>query len=365
VGYPTEAMSDPRIVMLASAHPIPDERGTKAAVAILDLVDSMAEDDVCLLLLSGGGSSLLSCPLPPLTLADMMETTRLLLRSGADIHELNVVRKHLSALSGGRLAARCAGTMATLAVSDVVGDEPAVIASGPSVQDSSTFEDARRVLRRFGLLDAVPRAVRDLIDAGCAGQIADTPKELPKRHAFSVITSGARAAEAAAAEARARGYAPLVLTTFLQGEAREVGTFLASVARECRAHGNPVPPPACIIAAGETTVTVTGNGAGGRNQEIALSAAIALRDEPGILLTSFATDGKEGNTDAAGAYASAATVAAAGGLDPHACLAANDAHRFLSAANELIVTGPTGTNVNDLAFALVEPDESRGVEGKE
>jgi glycerate 2-kinase len=353
-GYPTGGMSDPRLAMLASAHPVPDDRGIKAAAAILETINSMTENDLCLLLLSGGGSSLLPCPLPPLTLDDMMRTTRLLLKSGADIHELNTVRRHLSAIAGGRLAACCAGTVVTLAVSDVVGDEPAVIASGPSVPDPSTFADARRVLQRHGLDEEVPRAVRVLLEDGCAGGVPESPKELPRRHSFAVIASGARAAEAAALQAKDCGFAPLILTTSLQGEAREAGRFMASVVKECRTYGRPVPAPACIIAAGETTVTVTGSGAGGRNQEIALSAAIELREMPGILLTSFATDGKEGNTDAAGAYASGRTAAAAEGLDADACLGDNDAWRFLSAAGELIVTGPTGTNVNDLTFVLVE-----------
>ncbi len=353
-GYPTAGLADPRLLMLASAHPVPDERGIKAAATILEAIDAMGEQDLCLLLLSGGGSSLLPCPLPPLSLEDMMTTTRLLLKSGADIRELNTLRKHLSALAGGRLAARCAGTIVTLAISDVVGDDPAVIASGPSVPDPTTFADARRVLERYALEEKVPAPVSALIKEGCAGRAAETPKDVPQRHAYSIIGSGAMAAEAAAAEARRCGFAPLVLTTSLQGEAREAGRFLASIARECRTHGRPLPAPACILAAGETTVTVIGSGEGGRNQEIALSAAIELRDQTGILLTSFATDGKEGNTDAAGAFASAETAAATDALDPYACLSRNDAHRFLEAAGELIVTGPTGTNVNDLTFVLVE-----------
>ena len=354
-GYPTNALSDARLELCPSAHPVPDEHGLAAAGRVLAAVDAMGEGDLCLVLLSGGGSSLLPCPLPPVTLDEMMATTRLLLMSGADIHALNTVRKHLSALAGGRLALRCAGTMVTLAISDVVGDDPAVIASGPTVADPSTFADAAGVLRRYRLQDRVPRAVTALFDDGCAGRVPETAKSLPPRHAYAVIASGNVAAEAAAVEANRCGFAPLILTTSLQGEAREAGRLLASVATECRMHERPLPAPACIIAAGETTVTVTGSGSGGRNQEIALSAAMELRDQPDVLLTSFATDGKEGNTDAAGAYASSETVAAgiARGLDPHACLGNNDAHRFLSATGELIVTGPTGTNVNDLSFILV------------
>ncbi len=357
-GYPVGGLSDRRLALYASAHPLPDASGLAAAGRILAAVDAMGEDELCLVLLSGGGSSLLPCPLPPLTLDEVMETTRLLLASGADIHELNTVRKHLSAVAGGRLAARCAGVIVTLAISDVVGDDPAVIASGPTVADPTTFADAAGVLRRHRLLERAPRAVTALLEEGCAGRRAETPKTLPSRHLYSVIASGNVAAEAAAAEASRCGFTPLIVTTSLEGEAREAGRLLASVGKECKAHGRPLPAPACIIAAGETTVTVTGSGTGGRNQEIALSAATALRGEPSVLLTSFATDGKEGNTDAAGAYASSLTVAAgaARGLDPHACLRDNDAHRFLSAAGEVIATGPTGTNVNDLTFLLVEQE---------
>jgi glycerate-2-kinase len=312
--------------------------------------------DVLLLLLSGGGSSLLPLPYPPLSLHDKVESTSLLLGSGASIQEINTVRKHLSAIKGGRLAARTRGTIVTLAISDVVGDQLASISSGPAVPDPTTFADAAKVLARYRLFERVPAPVRALIEDGLAGRIPDTPKVLPARFAADVIASRRIAVEAAANEARRLGIPGIVLTTFLEGEAREAGRLMASVAREVRLQGRPAPPPVCILAAGETTVTVKGRGKGGRNQEIALAAAADLNGVTGVLLTSFATDGRDGNTDAAGAYASGETVSAGRrkGLDPRACLDANDAHSFLSAAGDLIVTGPTGTNVNDLTFVLVE-----------
>ncbi len=354
-GYP-RGIDGPGIQVVASSHPVPDADGLDAARRIVALVEGMNESDTCLFLLSGGSSSLLPLPSPPVSLADKVETTRLLLASGADIREINTVRKHLSDIKGGRLAARAKGRVVSLLVSDVVGDPLEFIGSGPTVPDSTSFADAREVLARHSLLDKVPGSVMRRIQEGAAGRVPETPKSLPSRHTVSLAASNALAVEAAMREAASLGYAPLLLTTSLGGEAREAGRLLASIARESGRTARPIAPPACIVAGGETTVTIRGKGTGGRNQEIALAAAIELEGEPGILLGSFATDGKEGNTDAAGAFASSGTLAAgrAAGLDPRACLAANDSHAFLSAAGELIVTGPTGTNVNDLTFALVE-----------
>jgi glycerate-2-kinase len=355
-GYPCRfGPAGAAIEVRETGHPVPDETGLAAARRVAALVDGMREDDLLLFLLSGGGSSLLPLPAEPVGLADKMAVTSLLLASGADITEINTVRKHLSAIKGGRLAARCRGTIETLAVSDVVGDPLAFIASGPTVADPTTFADARAVLQRHQLLDRVPLAVRQTIEDGVAGRLVETPKSLPGRHRATVIASNRIAIDAAADEAQRRGFAPLVLTTSLTGEAREAGKFLASIARETKLHGRPAAPPACLLAGGETTVTIRGDGKGGRNQEIALSAAIALEGLDGVLVASFATDGKEGNTDAAGAYGSGITVASGrgAGLDPRAALEANDSYAYLATAGELIVTGPTGTNVNDVSFVLV------------
>jgi len=353
-GYPYTR--HPPLDVLEAGHPVPNEQGLAAARRVMDLAVHMQERDLLLLLLSGGGSSLLPLPYPPLSLRDKMASTSLLLASGASIREINTVRKHLSAIKGGRLAAGTRGKIVTLAISDVVGDQPGFISSGPAVPDPTTFADAADVLARYHLLEKVPSPVRALIEEGVAGRVPDTPKTLPGRFTADIIASSSIAVEAAAEEARRQGFPGLVLTTFLEGEAREAGRLIASVAREVRQHGRPAEPPVCLIAAGETTVTVRGGGRGGRNQEIALAAAIELSGEPGLTLTSFATDGRDGNTDAAGAFASGGTLAAGRGkgLDPRACLAANNAHAFLSAAGDLIVTGPTGTNVNDITFVLVE-----------
>lgn len=347
-----------RFEIHGTGHPVPDADGEAAARRVARLVGAMRGDDLLLLLLSGGGSSLLPLPADPVSLADKAAVTSLLLASGADIAEINTVRKHLSAIKGGRLATRCMGASETLAISDVVGDRLDLIASGPTVADPTTFADALAVLERRRLLDAVPSSVRAMLAAGAAGRIPETPKSLPDRHRAGVIASNRTAVDAAAEEARRRGFAPRVLSTALAGEAREAGAAIAAAAREARRQMRPGRPGACLIWGGETTVTVRGPGKGGRNQEIALAAAIGLAGIDGVLVASFATDGKEGNTDAAGAFASGATVAAGArsGLDPAASLEANDAHAFLEAAGELIVTGPTGTNVNDISLALVKED---------
>ena len=354
-GYSTGHLP-PVMQVFSSGHPVPDEKGLAAAHHAAVLAAGLGEKDTCLFLVSGGSSSLLPDPLPGVSLQDLVETTSLLLKCGAGIRELNAVRKHLSAIAGGRLAASCDGAVVTYAVSDVVGDDISVVGSGPTVPDPSTFSDALAVLARYELIGRVPGSVRAALEHGRAGLIDETPKALPDRHAAFVIASSAQAVDAASVQARKSGFAPFVLTTTMSGEARDAGRLLASAALEARRFGRPAPAPACIIAAGETTVTVRGPGTGGRNQEIALAAALLLRDERGILLTSFATDGKEGNSDAAGAYASAATIAAGerAGLDAGSCLARNDANAFLAAAGDLIVTGPTGTNVNDISFVLVE-----------
>ena len=340
----------------SAGHPVPDEDGLAAARHAAALAAGLGEEDTCLFLVSGGSSSLLPAPVPGVSLHDLVETTSLLLKCGAEIRELNTVRKHLSTVAGGRLAASCRGAVVTCAISDVVGDDISVVGSGPSVPDPSTFSDALAVLQRYELTARVPRAVTAALENGMAGLIDETPKALPDRHAAFVIASSVQAVEAASRQAGASGFTPFVLTTTMTGEARDAGRLLAAAALDARRFGRPVQTPACIIAAGETTVTVRGDGIGGRNQEIALAAALLLRGEKGILLTSFATDGREGNSDAAGAYASGATAAAGerAGLDAGTCLARNDARAFLAAAGELIVSGPTGTNVNDVSFVLIE-----------
>jgi glycerate-2-kinase len=356
-GYPCDlSAGNPAVEVHRCGHPIPDEHGLAASRRVLSLVSGLDEVDLCLLLLSGGGSSLLPLPYPPVSLNDKKETTALLLESGADITQINTVRKHISAIKGGRLAEQTAGRIVTLIVSDVVGDPLPFIASGPTVADPSTFADAAGIIEEFDLRERIPESVRKLIEAGITGVVPETPKSLPDRHIALTIASNKIAVEAVMREAAACGFTPLLLTTGMVGEAREMGRFLSAVAKEVRNSGRPIMPPACLVAGGETTVTMRSKGRGGRNQELALSAAIELAGEQEILLTAFATDGVDGNTTAAGAWASGETIKAGreDGLDPRRCLRVNDSHAFLSAAGDLIITGPTSTNVNDVCFILIE-----------
>ncbi len=348
-----------RLEIVEAGHPLPDPRGEVAARRILDLVRTAGERDLLLCLISGGGSALLPVPAPGLTLEDKVRTTNLLLRSGATIGEINTVRKHLSAIKGGWLAkVAFPATVVALVLSDVLGDRLDAIASGPLTPDPTTYRDAVQVLERYGLWEEVPEAVRRHLERGLAGAVPETPKPgdpvFERVHAV-VVSSLAQAAEAAVMQAQALGYHSSILTTYLEGEAREVGRVVAALAMEERRTGRPLPLPACLVLGGETTVTVRGRGKGGRNQELALGAAVALEGIGGVLVVSFATDGTDGPTDAAGGVADGTTAARARamGYDPRRCLAENDAYPCLDAVGDLVRTDPTGTNVNDLVLVLV------------
>jgi len=355
VGY----TADTRIVELNEAgHPIPDAAGVEGARRMADLLRQAGPDDLVISLISGGGSALMTLPVEGVSLADMEQLTDALLRCGATIIEFNTVRKHLSQIKGGNLA-RLAypATLATLILSDVVGNPLDTIASGPTVPDTTTFTDAYGVLSRFELLDAVPAAIIQHLRRGVAGEITETPKAgdpVFEDTCNLVIGSNAVAARAAVDKAEGLGYNALLLSTFVEGEAREVAKVLTAIAREIADSGHPVPRPACVVAGGETTVTVQGQGKGGRNQELALAAAIALQDQPGVAIVTLATDGTDGPTDAAGALADGTTVERAQGLglDPVRYLAENDAYPFFQTLGDLLVTGPTNTNVNDLIFVF-------------
>jgi glycerate 2-kinase len=325
-GYTRVPAPRSAIDVICASHPVPDANGLAAARRVLEMVSSLAAHDLCIILLSGGASSLLSFPLPPVSLEDLRTTTSLLLKSGADIKQINTVRKHLSRIAGGRLAEAARCRTLTLAISDVVGDPPAFIGSGPTVADPSTFDDALAVLGAYDLERKVPASVAAVLRNGSAGKEAETPKRLSDRHVTRVIASNMLAVEAAAQEAASRGFAPHLLSAALTGEARDAGRDLARAARKCKERGVPVPPPACLIAGGETTVTVVGSGRGGRNQELALSAAIELDGADGILVCSVATDGIDGNSEAAGARVDGGTVQVGRlqGLDPERHLLAND-----------------------------------------
>ena len=351
----------PSVATFEAGHPVPDETGRAGVAAVEALLAGRRKGDVVLALLSGGASALLADPAEPLTLADLQETTGLLLRSGATIVELNAVRKHLSRLKGGQLARLAApATVVALVLSDVVGDPLDVIASGPTAPDPTTFADAWSVVERRGLADALPAAVRARLHDGAEGRLPDTPKPgdpLFGRVHNVFVGSNRLAAVAAVEAARGLGYAALLLSTFVEGEAREVARVVAALGRGVLAHGDPLPPPACLVLGGETTVTVRGNGRGGRNQELALAAALALEGVDGVSVMALATDGSDGPTDSSGAIVDGATAAAirAAGLDPAAALAANDAGPALEAAGAQLKTGPTGTNVNDLTVVLARP----------
>lgn len=342
-----------------AGHPVPDENGQRGAEAIRDLVQPLGERDLLFCLLSGGGSALMPLPAEGLTLEDKQETTRQLLACGADIEEINAVRKHLSGIKGGQLArAASPATVISLMLSDVIGDRLDVIASGPTVPDESTFAEVAAIVARYGLEEKLPPAVQDRICDGVAGKVQDTPK--PGDEAFArtqnvVIGSNSLAVRAAAEKARELGYNTLVLSSFIEGETKEVARVHAAIAREVHHSGNPVPPPACILSGGETTVTIRGDGKGGRNQEFALAAARGLEGLPDTLILSAGTDGTDGPTDAAGAFADGSTIARAMalGLDPEDYLARNDSYRFFERLGDLLVTGPTRTNVMDVRIVLV------------
>lgn len=346
--------------VIEAGHPIPDAAGLAGAQAILSLLATTTADDLVLLLLSGGASALTPCPAGDLALADLQTLTDLLLRAGAPIGELNTLRKHLSRLAGGQLVRQAApARLAALILSDVVGDPLTVIASGMTAPDPTTYADAADVLRRYALWEQTPPAIRRHLELGRAGQIAETPK--PGDPVFAdvynvLIGSNRSAALAAVAAARARGYNALLLSTLIEGEAREVAKVGAALAKSIRLYGEPLAPPACLVWGGETTVTVRGAGQGGRNQELALAAALALEGVPGVALLALATDGTDGPTDAAGAIVDGQTAARArqAGWDAPRALAENNAYPCLEAAGTLLRTGPTGTNVNDLGIILVD-----------
>ena len=345
-----------RARLVEAAHPVPDARCERAAREAFALLESARPDDVLCALLSGGASSLLACPVDGLTLEDLSATTRLLLEAGADIEETNTVRKHLAAAAAGRLARRCgARRIEVLALSDVPGDRIDVIGSGPFSADPSSSGDALDVLRRRGLLESAPPAVRAHLEAGARGEREETPK--PGDPCFAAVRTTLvgtnRDAVAAVREAgRRRGLEVRVVSPPLAGEARDAGAWLVELARRVAPER-----PTLLVAGGETAVTVRGRGRGGRSQELALAAAVALDAGPPIALLAAATDGTDGPTDAAGAFADPGTIArgAAAGVDASAALSDNDAYGFFSAEGGLLVTGPTGTNVMDLVLVRVDP----------
>lgn len=342
-----------------AGHPTPDIHGLQAAGEVQRLLEGAAASDRVLALISGGASALLPLPPPGVTLEELGALTGMLLRSGATIVELNTVRKHLDLLKGGGMARLASpAPLAALALSDVVGDPLDAIASGPTVPDPTTFADAWAILERYGLAEAAPPAIRERLQAGVRGEIPETLKPgdpLFENVTTTLIGSNRLAALAAKEAAEGLGYRSLILSTFVEGEAREIGKLAAALARGVARHGDPFPAPVCLVMGGETTVTVRGGGRGGRNQELALSAAIALDGLPGAAVMALATDGTDGPTDSGGAVVDGTTIARARslGLDPQAALANNDAYPFLEQTGSQLKIGPTGTNVNDLIVIVV------------
>lgn len=348
-----------RITVHECGHPVPDERGIAGSEAIRDLLTTADADTLVIGLISGGGSALLPAPASGITLAEKQEITKLLLKAGATINELNAVRKHLSTLKGGGLA-RLASPAAVhlLILSDVIGDPLDTIASGPGVADESTYTDCLDTIERYGLRDSIPASILRRLEDGAAGNVPETAKagdDFLTGVRTTLIGNNAISVEAARNHAVNLGYNTMILTTVLEGEASEVGTVLASVALEIDRNDRPLKRPACLIAGGETTVTVTGEGIGGRNQEMATVVAVRCAGLERFAFLSGGTDGTDGPTDAAGGIVDGETVARGEsmGLDVRSFLADNDTYHYLKAVDGLLVTGPTGTNVMDIHLLLL------------
>lgn len=337
-----------------ASHPIPDESGVEGARRMLEIAEKAKGDDLVICLISGGGSSLMPLPRNGISITDKKKITDDLLKCGATINEINTVRKHISEFKGGWLAKKAyPATILNLILSDVLGDPLDFIASGPTVPDSTTFNDAVKVLKKYGLWSKTPAPIRKVLSDGIKGLIPETPKagDTVFQKVYNVIIGNNRFASMAACDfLKSAKLNTLLLTSTLEGEARHVGTMLASIAREVCTSGNPIQKPAGIVTGGETTVTVTGKGLGGRNQEIALAAALRLHDLDGVVVASLSTDGVDGPTDAAGALVDGKTLARAKKmrLILEEFLAENDSYNFFAKLGDLIFTGPTGTNVNDV-----------------
>jgi glycerate 2-kinase len=353
-----------RVTLHEAGHPIPDEAGIRATRTLIDFVTARGPRELLICLISGGGSALSPAPVDGITLAEKQEVTRLLLACGATIHEINALRKHISQIKGGQLARLASpATLITLVLSDVVGDSLDVIASGPTVPDTSTFTDCLQILRKYRLLDNVPMAIRRHLEAGISGAAPETPKPgdaVFDRTQTVIIGRNLQALEAASRQATALGYHPLILSSAIEGETREVAKVHAGIAKEILASGHPIAAPACILSGGETTVSLRGQGKGGRNQEFALALALDIRNIPGIAAMSGGTDGTDGPTDAAGAVADWMTCARAEQLSLHSrgALENNDAYPFFERLGDLLITGPTQTNVMDVRIMLIIPGVS-------
>jgi len=348
-----------RIKFHEASHPIPDESSVEGARKLLDLASHAEEKDLVICLISGGGSSLMALPRDGITLSDKQKITDLLLKSGATINEINAVRKHISIFKGGYLAKKAyPATLLSLLLSDVLGDPLDVIASGPTVPDSTTFCDAVYVLKKYNLWEKIPESIRKILSDGVNGLIQEPPKKDDPafRRVHNVIIGNNRlACQAAIDKLKELGLNTLFLTSFIEGESRDVGLMLGAIAKEILTSGNPLPPPAGLVVGGETTVTVVGDGVGGRNQEICLSAASKIENLDRVLVASVSTDGIDGPTDAAGAVVDGKTIFRSRKLrlDANEYLKNNNSYSFFSQIGDLIRTGATGSNVNDITILII------------
>jgi len=348
-----------RVKLNEVGHPIPDEKGVSGSQEIAGLLERLGENDLVICLISGGGSALLPSPAEGITLEDKQKITNLLLECGANINEINAIRKHISELKGGGLARLTyPSTLITLILSDVVGDPLDVIASGPTVPDKSTFGDCMAILKKYNLLEKVPQSIKGRIQRGVNGEIEETPKTgspIFEKTQNVIIGSNIIAVKSAEQRARELGYNPLILSTSIEGETREVAKVHAAIAKEIVKTNHPIGPPACVISGGETTVTIRGKGLGGRNQEFVLASALDIQGLKDVVVLSGGTDGTDGPTDAAGAIADVDTVRRARelGLDANVYLEDNDSYHFFEKLEDLLITGPTNTNVMDLRLILV------------
>ena len=353
------AVSLDKVRIVEAGHPVPDEEGYRGAQKIVHFLASMNEKDLVFFLISGGGSALLPFPYEGLILEDKQCVTKILLEVGANIQEINTLRKHLSQVKGGRLAKIAnPATLISLILSDVIGDDLDSIASGPTVPDRSTFRDCVDIVEKYQITDRLPSVIMDIFNKGIRGEIEDTPEAGDpafERTQNLIIGSNIKAVEEAAKKATELGYNTLILSTFIEGETRDVAGVHAAIAKEILSSGNPIERPACVISGGETTVTIRGGGKGGRNQEFSLAAAMDIDGLENVVLLSAGTDGTDGPTDAAGAISDGETVARARklGMDPSHYLRENDSYHFFEALGDLILTGPTFTNVMDLRLVFV------------
>jgi hydroxypyruvate reductase len=342
-----------------AGHPVPDDAGLNGTKEIIDLLQQTGERDLVFCLISGGGSALLPSPLEQLTLEDKQQATKILLESGANIHEINALRKHISRVKGGRLAKLVyPSTLISLILSDVIGDNLDSIASGPTVPDSSTFRDCLEITDKYNIRHRIPPTIVELLEKGALGEVEETPKldnPVFVRTRNMIIGSNILAVKAARQKADELGYNSIILSSFIDGETKDVARVHSAIAKEIASSDNPVQKPACVISGGETTVAIQGSGLGGRNQEFSLAAAVAIEDLAKVVILSGGTDGTDGPTDAAGAIADGTTLKRARALNLNAehYLSENDSYHFFQKLGDLLITGPTRTNVMDLRLMLI------------